>query len=212
MTHSDRWTTGGKPLLVDDKASFRKRIENRSYVSMDFDSVKVEMHGDVAITYGRYVSKMRGVAADRAWFSVWYEKVYAKRNGQWVYLSHRTVHGVTYGLTRADVAIRSASKLFGQAFSRHAVRVEGERHRAGAIADEFCGRRFAAADPVETILHDTGPASHVIRRGFDCFVAPRPDNLHSIARIRGTHQKLLRPRFCVRCRSRWSERYSWLRS
>ena len=53
MTHSDRWTTGGKPLLVDDKASFRKRIENRSCVSMDFDSVRVEMHGDVAITYGR---------------------------------------------------------------------------------------------------------------------------------------------------------------
>src|SRR3954465_14161614 len=64
MTHSDRWTIGGKPLLVDDKAAFRKRIENRSYVSMDFDSVKVEMHGDLAITYGRYVSNMRGVAAD----------------------------------------------------------------------------------------------------------------------------------------------------
>jgi len=104
MTHSDRWTTGGKPLLVDDKASFRKRIESRSYVSMDFDSVKVEMHGDVAITYGRYVSNMQGVAADRAWFSVWYEKVYAKRNGQWIYLSHRTVHGATYGLTRGEVA------------------------------------------------------------------------------------------------------------
>jgi hypothetical protein len=104
MTHSDRWTTGGKPLLVDDKASFRKRIESRSYVSMDFDSVKVEMHGDLAITYGRYVSNMRGVAPDRAWFSVWYEKVYAKRNGQWIYLSHRTVHGATYGLTRAEVA------------------------------------------------------------------------------------------------------------
>ena len=71
---------------------------------MDFDSVKVEMHGDVAITYGRYVSNMRGVAADRAWFSVWYEKVYARRNGQWIYLSHRTVHGATYGLTKADVA------------------------------------------------------------------------------------------------------------
>ena len=104
MTHSDRWTTGAKPLLVDDKASFRKRIENRSYVSMDFDSVKVEMHADVAITYGRYVSNMRGVAPDRAWFSVWYEKVYARRNGQWIYLSHRTVHGATYGLTREAVA------------------------------------------------------------------------------------------------------------
>jgi len=104
MTHSDRWITGGKPLLVDDKVSFRKRIENRSYVSMDFDSVKVEMHGDVAITYGRYVSNMQGVAPDRAWFSVWYEKVYAKRGGQWIYLSHKTVHGATYGLTREAVA------------------------------------------------------------------------------------------------------------
>ena len=104
MTHSDRWTTGAPPLLVDGKASFRKRIENRSYVSMDFDSVKVEMHGDVAITYGRYVSNMRGVAPDRAWFSVWYEKVYARRNGEWIYLSHRTVHGATYGLTRDAVA------------------------------------------------------------------------------------------------------------
>jgi hypothetical protein len=104
MTHSDRWTTGGKPLLVDDKASFRQRIVNRSYVSMDFDSVRAEVHGDVVITYGRYVSNMRGVAPDRAWFSVWYEKVYAKRNGQWMYLSHRTVHGATYGLTREAVA------------------------------------------------------------------------------------------------------------
>jgi hypothetical protein len=104
MTHSDRWITGGKPLLVDDKASFRKRIENRSYVSMDFDSVRVELHGDVAITYGRYVSNMRGVAPERAWFSVWYEKVYAKRNGRWMYLSHRTVHGATYGTTREAVA------------------------------------------------------------------------------------------------------------
>ena len=104
MTHSDRWTTGGKPLLVDDKAGFRQRIVNRSYVSMDFDSVRAEVHGDVVITYGRYVSNMRGVAPDRAWFSVWYEKVYAKRNGQWTYLSHRTVHGATYGLTREAVA------------------------------------------------------------------------------------------------------------
>ena len=104
MTHSDRWTTGGKPLLVDDKASFRQRIANRSYVSMDFDSVRAEVHGDLVITYGRYVSNMRGTVPDRAWFSVWYEKVYAKRNGQWMYLSHRTVHGATYGLTREAVA------------------------------------------------------------------------------------------------------------
>jgi hypothetical protein len=103
MTHSDRWTTGGKPLLVDDKASFRKRIENRSYLTYDLDSVRVEMHGDVAITYGRYVASMKNTPPERVWFSVWFEKIYAKRNGQWQYLSHRTVNGANYGPDRESV-------------------------------------------------------------------------------------------------------------
>src|ERR1700740_1209232 len=28
FTHGDGWTTGGKPLLVDDRAAFLKRVEN----------------------------------------------------------------------------------------------------------------------------------------------------------------------------------------
>ena len=103
MTHSDRWTTGGKPLLVDDKNSFLKRIANRSYLSYELDSVRIEMHGDVAITYGRYVASMRDTAPERKWFSVWFEKIYAKRNGQWQYLSHRTVNGANYGPDRQSV-------------------------------------------------------------------------------------------------------------
>jgi hypothetical protein len=31
-----------------------------------------------------------------AGFTVWFERVYAKHNGQWQYVSHRTVHGPTY--------------------------------------------------------------------------------------------------------------------
>jgi len=104
MTHSDRWTTGGKPLLVDDKASFRKRIESRSYLTYDLDSVKVELHGDIAITYGRYVASIRNTTPQRAWFSVWFEKVFAKCKGQWLYLSHRTVQGANYGPDRSSVA------------------------------------------------------------------------------------------------------------
>ena len=104
MTHSDRWTTGGKPLLVDDKNSFRKRIENKSYLSYDLDSVNVEMHGDVAITYGRYVASMKDTAPDRKWFSVWFEKVYAKRDGHWRYLSHRTVNGANYAPDRQSLS------------------------------------------------------------------------------------------------------------
>jgi hypothetical protein len=104
MTHGDAWTRGGAPALVDDKASFMKRIAAKSYEAHDFDSVKIEMHGDVAITYGRYVGHIPSSPPGRAWFSVWYEKVYAKRDGRWMYLSHRTVNGAHYGLDRQSVS------------------------------------------------------------------------------------------------------------
>jgi Domain of unknown function (DUF4440) len=103
MVHGDAWTRGGPPALVDDKNSFSKRIASHSYAAHDFDSVKVEMHGDVAITYGRYIGNIPASGEGRAWFAVWYEKVYAKRDGRWTYLSHRTVHGASYGLDRQSV-------------------------------------------------------------------------------------------------------------
>jgi hypothetical protein len=103
FTHGDGWTTGGKPLLVDDRASFLKRVENRQYNARDLDSVKVEMHGDIAITYGRYVAQNRTGNPNQSWFSVWFERVYAKRGGRWLYVSHRTVHGPTYGPDRQSV-------------------------------------------------------------------------------------------------------------
>jgi hypothetical protein len=104
MVHGDAWTRGGPPALVDNKTSFMKRIASHSYAAHDFDSVKVEMHGDVAITYGRYIGNIPGSGEGRTWFAVWYEKIYAKRDGRWMYLSHRTVHGATYGLDRQSVS------------------------------------------------------------------------------------------------------------
>src|SRR3989475_5400139 len=104
MVHGDGWTRGGKPTLVDDKNSFLKRLAGHLYAAHDFDSVKVEMHGDVAITYGRYIGNIPSSGEGRAWFAVWYAKIYAKRDGRWMYLSHRTVHGATYGLDRQSVS------------------------------------------------------------------------------------------------------------
>src|SRR6202521_1428238 len=49
FTHGDGWTTGGQPLLVDDRKSFLKRVESKQYNVRDLDSVKVEMHGDIAV-------------------------------------------------------------------------------------------------------------------------------------------------------------------
>jgi hypothetical protein len=104
FTHGDGWTSGGEPLMVDDRAGFLKRVENKQYNVRDLDSVKVEMHGDIAITYGRYVAQNRTGDPARAWFSVWFERVYEKRDGRWLYVSHRTVHGPTYGPDRQSVS------------------------------------------------------------------------------------------------------------
>jgi Domain of unknown function (DUF4440) len=96
FTHGDGWTTGGAPIRVDTKSSWLEAVGKQPYLARDLDSVKVEMHGDIAITYGRYVAKNRNAIAGRDRFTVWFERVYARRNGQWQYLSHRTVHGPTY--------------------------------------------------------------------------------------------------------------------
>jgi hypothetical protein len=98
FVHGDGWTRGGRPLMTDDKAAFLKRVADKEYLVHDLDRVKVEMHGDVAITYGRYVSLFvpnRNPSTPARLNSIWFERVYAKRNGQWQFLSHRTVHGPT---------------------------------------------------------------------------------------------------------------------
>ena len=105
FVHGDAWTTGGKPLASDDKAAFLKRVADREYLVHDLDGVKAEVHGDIVITYGRYVSlfvpQNRNAAPGRL-NSIWFERVYAKRNGKWQFLSHRTVHGPTVSPAGVD--------------------------------------------------------------------------------------------------------------
>jgi hypothetical protein len=96
FTHGDGWTTGKPPLRVEDRAQWLASVGKAPYLSRDLDSVQVEMHGDIAITYGRYVARNKAAAPGRGEFSVWFERVYARRSGQWQYVSHRTVHGPTF--------------------------------------------------------------------------------------------------------------------
>jgi len=103
MVHGDGWTTGGQPLSTDTQESMLRRVTSKYYDVIDFDSIKAEMHGDIAITYGHYVAHVPTSAAERAWFSVWFERVFAKRQGRWIYVSHRTVHGPTYGADRVSI-------------------------------------------------------------------------------------------------------------
>jgi Domain of unknown function (DUF4440) len=92
FTHGDGWTSGGEPIRVDTKETWLAAVAKRPYLTRDLGPVAVELHGDIALTYGRY--KMRQTSSPNGpETSVWFERVYAKRNGRWMYVSHRTVHG-----------------------------------------------------------------------------------------------------------------------
>ena len=94
FTHGDGWVDGGAPLKVDTKASWIEYVKRQPspYIYRELDHVQVELHGDIAITLGRYfyLPQSNGQANH---MHVWFERLYAKRNGQWQMLSHRTVRG-----------------------------------------------------------------------------------------------------------------------
>ncbi len=94
-THGDGWTTGGPILGVDTKSEWLASLPGR-YALREVDSQHVEIHGDVAITMGRVRARTGATNAAQRAFSFWYIRVYARRGGQWRYLSHRTVHGPVY--------------------------------------------------------------------------------------------------------------------
>ena len=95
FTHGDGWVDGGAPLKVDTKASWIEYVKRRPlpYIYRELDHQQVELHGDVAITLGRYFYLPQSNNNAAAHMHVWFERVYAKRNGQWQQLSHRTVKG-----------------------------------------------------------------------------------------------------------------------
>ena len=95
FTHGDGWIDGGKPLKVDTKASWLEYVKQqpRPYVYRELDHIQVELHGDIAITLGRYFYLPRSNRPTTSHLYVWFERVYVKQNGQWLHLSHRTLKG-----------------------------------------------------------------------------------------------------------------------
>ncbi len=79
MVHGDRWTIGGLPQLADDRAAYNQRVASQSYYVHDLDptSLRYELHRDLAICYGRYlsvVSKLAGSNAPGKITSIWFER------------------------------------------------------------------------------------------------------------------------------------------
>ena len=106
MTHGSAWTSGGLPTAQDTKQSFGDKVSAQQYKVYELGPVKVEMHATVALVYGHYLASIPASATrpvNMAWFSCWFEHLYEKQNGQWKYLSHRTISGPVYGPTRESV-------------------------------------------------------------------------------------------------------------
>lgn len=95
FTHGDGWTSGGAPLKVDTKATWLAYVAKQPppYVYRDLDHVQVELHGNIALTIGRYLYLPRSNDPQPGHLYVWFERVYEKQNGEWKHLSHRTVKG-----------------------------------------------------------------------------------------------------------------------
>ena len=110
----DHWTTGGKSKIVEDRTAYLKRVTEKAYLVRDLDQVKIEMHPDLGITYGRYVTLPRSGSGGKL-LSTWFQRVYAKRNGQWQLLSERTVHGPTPSPAGVDPTMSDNSPAYGVA-------------------------------------------------------------------------------------------------
>jgi hypothetical protein len=97
FTHGDGWVDGGAPLKVDTKSTWLEYVAKQPspYIYRELDKVQVELHGDIALTIGRYLYLPRPTnpRPTTTHQYVWFERVYAKQNGQWKHLSHRTTKG-----------------------------------------------------------------------------------------------------------------------
>ncbi len=95
FTHGDVWTSGGAPLKVDTKTTWLAYVAKQPppYIYRDLDHVQVELHGDIALTIGRYLYLPQSNNPQPGHLYVWFERVYQKQNGEWKHLSHRTVKG-----------------------------------------------------------------------------------------------------------------------
>jgi hypothetical protein len=97
FTHGDGWVDGGAPLKVDTKATWLEYVAKQPspYIYRDLDHVQVELHGDIALTIGRYLYLPRpnSPRPTTNHLYVWFERVYQKQNGEWKHLSHRTTKG-----------------------------------------------------------------------------------------------------------------------
>jgi ketosteroid isomerase-like protein len=84
--------------LIDSKESWVKNIEKMGtdrFLSRAHDSTKVELHGDVAIIFGKLSVERQG--KDKiSKYALHYVRVFAIRNKVWQMISHKSTDEVRY--------------------------------------------------------------------------------------------------------------------
>jgi len=74
---------------VQSRDEWLKSVARRGFLSRKVSLVEVELHGDVAVTFGRLDVIKSGEGGEK--YSLKYVRVYERRNGPWEMLMHRTV-------------------------------------------------------------------------------------------------------------------------
>ena len=109
----DRWTTDGRSAVLG-RAAFLRDVAARGYLLHDLDREKIEMHPDVAITYGRHVDLRKRAGQTPAQLtSAWFQRVYARRDTGWRLLSDRVIHGPTDSPAGNDPTMSDDSPAYG---------------------------------------------------------------------------------------------------
>jgi ketosteroid isomerase-like protein len=80
--------------VIANKTETLKALQPDFYISRDLDLKEVEPHGDVALTIGQIHVRTTSQDPEVREYTVWYVRVYARRDGRWQLLSHRTTRQV----------------------------------------------------------------------------------------------------------------------
>ncbi len=93
-TYADDFVFYHSTGVVEGKDDWLRKLRNGEavYTARIVDSLEVDFHGDTAITSGRIHLKTRSPDPQRQEFTVWYYRIYEKRDGRWQMVSHRSLH------------------------------------------------------------------------------------------------------------------------
>ena len=89
--------THGGGTRSDTKADWLRitRQVPRRFLERKASNQSVELHGDVALVVGRLdVQVAGGLDSGPSCYALEYVHLYARENGQWMFLSHRTMQGL----------------------------------------------------------------------------------------------------------------------